>query len=129
MAIRCYFFLQIWREYLLQCNDIYPKKWYLISKTCISMQSFKIFTNLAESLLLLILAYRKFYSNFPFFPWKHDTEAIKHVFGYARQIVPDFTYYEFYKIINKVMYRDKILRLENLINYQEKTSAQGNFIF
>lgn len=93
------------------------------------MQSFKIFTSLAESMVLLILTYRKYYSTFPFFPWKHGTEAIEHVFGLARQIVPDFTYYEFYKIINKVMYRDKILRLENLINHQDKTSAQGIIIF
>ena len=72
-------------------------------------------------MLLIILAYRKYYSNFPFFSWEHGTEAIE-------QIVSDFTYYEFYKIINKVMYRDKILRLENLINHQDKTSAQGIII-
>ena len=51
------------------------------------------------------------------------------MFGIARQIVPDFSYYEFYKIINKVMYRDKILRFENLINYQDKTSAQGIWLY
>ena len=129
MVMRCYFFLQMWKEYLSQCHDIYQNKWYLISKTCISMQSFKIFTSLAESMLLIILAYRKYYSNFPFFPWEHGTEAIEHVFGVARQIVSDFTYYEFYKIINKVMYRDKILRLENLINYQDKTSAQDILLY
>ncbi|POG78531.1 uncharacterized protein OCT59_007391 [Rhizophagus irregularis] len=126
--MRCYFFLQMWKEYLLQCNEIYQNKWYLISKTCISMQSFKIFTSLAESMLLLILAYRKYYLTFSFFSWEHGTKAIEHVFGLARQIVLDFTYYEFYKIINKVMYRDKILKLENLINHQDKTSAQG-YIF
>ena len=76
-------------------------------------------------MVLLIIAYRDFYTNFPFFPWEHGTEAIEHIFGLARQIVPDFTYYEFYKIANRVMYRDKLLRLENLTNNQEKTSAQG----
>ncbi|CAB4483672.1 unnamed protein product [Rhizophagus irregularis] len=71
MVMRCYFFLQMWKEYLLQCNEIYQNKWYLISKTCISMQSFKIFTSLAESMLLLILAYRKYYSTFPLILWEH----------------------------------------------------------
>ncbi|GBB90981.1 hypothetical protein RclHR1_18060001, partial [Rhizophagus clarus] len=69
-----------------------------------------------------------YYSNFPFFPWEHGTEAIEHIFGLARQIVPDFTYYEFYKIVNRVMYRDKLLRLENLTSNQGKTLAQG-YIF
>ena len=76
-------------------------------------------------MVLLIIAYRDFYSNFSFFPWEHRTEAIEHIFGLARQIVPDFTYYEFYKIVNRVMYRDKILQLKKLVNNQEKTSAQG----
>ena len=76
-------------------------------------------------MVLLIIAYRNFYSNFPFFPWEHGTEAIEHMFGIARQIVLDFSYYEFYKIVNRVMYRDKILRVENLINNRDKTSAQG----
>uniref|UniRef100_U9SP91 Uncharacterized protein n=1 Tax=Rhizophagus irregularis (strain DAOM 181602 / DAOM 197198 / MUCL 43194) TaxID=747089 RepID=U9SP91_RHIID len=87
--MRCYFFLQMWKEYLLQCNEIYQNKWYLISKTCISMQSFKIFTSLAESMLLLILAYRKYYLTFSFFSWEHGTKAIEHVFGLARQIPSD----------------------------------------
>jgi len=76
-------------------------------------------------MVLLIIAYQDFYTNFPFFPWKHETKTIEHIFGLARQIVSDFTYYEFYKIANRVMYRDKLLRLKNLTNNQKKTSAQG----
>ncbi|GBB90983.1 hypothetical protein RclHR1_18060003 [Rhizophagus clarus] len=101
MAMRAYFFLIMWKEYLIQCT---------------------------ESIVLLIIVYQDYYSNFPFFPWEHGTEAIEHIFGLARQIVPDFTYYEFYKIVNRVMYRDKLLRLENLTSNQGKILAQG-YIF
>jgi hypothetical protein len=125
MVMRAYFFLIMWKDYLDQCSNFHSGKWYSFSKSCISIQSWKIFTSLAESMVLLIIAYRDFYTNFPFFLWEHRTEAIEHIFGLARQIVPDFTYYEFYKIANRVMYRDKLLRLENLTNNQEKTYAQG----
>jgi hypothetical protein len=125
MVMRAYFFLLMWKEYLERCSNLHSSKWYSFSRSCISLQSWKIFISLAESMVLLIIAYRNFYSNFPFFPWEHGTEAIEHMFGIARQIVPDFSYYEFYKIVNRVMYRDKILRVENLINNRDKTSAQG----
>jgi len=65
--MRAYFFLIMWKKYLDRCSDLHSGKWYSFSKSCISIQSWKIFTSLAESMVLLIIAYRDFYSNFPFF--------------------------------------------------------------
>ena len=39
--------------------------------------------------------------------------------------MPDFSYYELYKILNRVQHRNNILRSENISNIQEKKSASG----
>ncbi|EGG08194.1 uncharacterized protein MELLADRAFT_84981 [Melampsora larici-populina 98AG31] len=57
----------------------------------ISHASFKIFSSLAESLLALIILHREYYTDFPFCPWKHGTEACKHIFGWMRVISPNFS--------------------------------------
>src|ERR1043165_8355632 len=129
MAMRAYFFLHAWKNYIDQCAILHSTKWYNMNKSCISIQSFNIFCSLAESLVLLILAHRDYYSNYPFFPWEHGTEALEHLFGIARQLTPDFSYYELYKILNRIQYRDNILRNENISNIQEKKSASDKFIF
>lgn len=126
MAMRAYFFLCAWKNYIDQCAILHSAKWYNISKSCISTQSFNIFCSLAESLVLLIISYRDYYSNHPFFPWEHGTEALEHLFGIARQLVLDFSYYELYKILNRVQHRDNILRSENISDIQEKKSASGD---
>jgi hypothetical protein len=76
-------------------------------------------------LVLLILAHRNYYSNYPFFPWEYCIEALEHLVGIARQLIPDFTYYELYKIISRVQHRDNILCSENISDIQEKKSAAG----
>ena len=48
--------------------------------------------------------------------------------------MPDFSYYELYKILNRIQHRDNILRSENISDIQEKKSAAGklynfNFMF
>jgi hypothetical protein len=67
MAMHAYFFLSTWKNCIEQCVILHLVKWYNINKSCISSQSFNIFCNLAESLVLLILAHRNYYSNYPFF--------------------------------------------------------------
>ncbi|CAG8827109.1 27746_t:CDS:2, partial [Gigaspora margarita] len=82
----------------------------------------------AESLVLLILAHRDYYPNHLFFPCEHGTEALEHLFGISRQLMPDFSYYELYKILNRVQHRDNILHSENISNIQEKKPA-SDYIF
>ncbi|CAI2199558.1 10998_t:CDS:2, partial [Funneliformis geosporum] len=54
---------------------------------------------------------------------EHGTEVLEHVFGLARQLIPDFTAYEFFKILRRVMYHNKILRTEDFSIKKEKVSA------
>src|SRR5581483_7970303 len=132
MVMRAYFFLSMWKNYIEQCAILHSAKWYNMNKSCISLQSFNIFCSLAESLVLLILAHKDYYSNYPFFPWEYGTEAFEHLFGIARQLVPDFSYYELYKVISQVQHRDNILHSKNISDIQEKKSAAGklyNFNF
>ncbi len=84
--------------------------------SCILTQSFNIFCSLVEFLILLILAHKDYYPNYPFFPWKYDTEALEHLFEIARQLISDFSYYELYKILNQIQYRDNILHSKNISN-------------
>ncbi|CAH1769298.1 2901_t:CDS:2, partial [Entrophospora sp. SA101] len=102
MVMRAYFFLNVWKEYLNNCANIYSQKWYSFNKSCISIQSWKTFGSLAEYMVLLVLAHRNYYSNCPFLPWEHD--------------------------ITKITHCDKILRQENLTQTSEKSSAEG-YIF
>ena len=44
------------------------------------------------------------------------------LFGLAHQLVPDFTAYEFFKILRQVMHRDKILRTGDFGIKKEKVS-------
>src|SRR6266498_2183664 len=129
MAMRAYFFLSTWKNYIEQCAILHSAKWYSMNKSCISSQNFNIICSLAESLVLLILVHRDFYPSYPFFPWEHGTEALEHLFGIARQLMPDFSYYELYKILSRVQHRDNILRSENISNIQEKQSASGKLYF
>ncbi|GES83162.1 hypothetical protein GLOIN_2v1777971 [Rhizophagus clarus] len=123
MAMRGYFFLKMWAKYIENAGQLYDSK-FSISKNFISSQSFKIFTSLAESLILLIISHHEFYPLYPLYPWEHGTEAIEHLFGISRQITNDFSFYEFFKIQQRVAYRDKIIRQDIQIQ-KEKTSASG----
>ena len=105
MAMRGYFFLNMWAEFIENASKLYNSM-FSIAKNFISPQSFKIFINLAKSLILLIITHREYYSSYPLYPWEHGTEAIEHVFGISRQITNDFSFYEFFKIQQRVAYRN-----------------------
>jgi len=126
MTMRAYFFLEIWKEYIEKAAQFHSRSWYSLQRSFVSVQSYRIFKSLAESFVLLVISHRDFYSKFPLLPWEHGTEALEHVFGIARQMIPDFTFYELYKIIHRVMYHDRLQREGNFYFSQEKTVASGN---
>jgi hypothetical protein len=99
MAMRAYFFLNFWKSYIEETSEKTSKEWYSIARSFISIQSYNIFKSLVESLILLIISHCDYYENYPLLPWEHGTEALEHVFGIARQLIPDFTSYEFFKIL------------------------------
>ena len=125
MVMRAYFFLNFWKSYIEKASEKTSKEWYSTTRSFISIQSYHIFKSLAESLVLLIISHRDYYEDYPLLPWEHGTEALEHVFGLARQLIPDFTAYEFFKILRRVMHRDKILRTGDFGMKKEKVSATG----
>ncbi|PKC07799.1 hypothetical protein RhiirA5_500417 [Rhizophagus irregularis] len=54
--------------------------------------------------------------------------ALEHVFGISRRILPDFNFYKFFKIQQRVSYRDKISRAGIIDTNRERNSAAG-YIF
>jgi hypothetical protein len=129
MAMRAFFFLKIWKDYIKRCGIAHSSKWYNLQRSIISIQSFEIFISMAESLIMLILVHRDYYPKYPLFLWEHGTEALEHIFGISRQVIADFNFYEFYKIQKRVMYQDKISRAGLIDTSRNRTSAAGkNFI-
>ncbi|CAG8800005.1 24730_t:CDS:2, partial [Gigaspora margarita] len=57
---------------------------------------------------------------------KHGTKVLEHLFGIAKQLLPDCSYYELYKILNRIQHRNNILRSENISNIQEKKIVYEN---
>ncbi|CAJ0767631.1 10340_t:CDS:2, partial [Entrophospora sp. SA101] len=125
MVLRAYFFLNTWKNYVECCSIHYSKKWYSLQKSFISIQSYDIFISMAESLIMLIIAHREYYSLFPLFPWEHGTEGLEHIFGISRRILPDFNFNEFFKIQQRVSYRDKIARAGIIDTSKDHNSAAG----
>ncbi|EGF98707.1 uncharacterized protein MELLADRAFT_95458 [Melampsora larici-populina 98AG31] len=95
------FFLRKWNSYLQKQKQetgsmMSPKK------NGISPQSLKIFTQLAESLIALIISHREYYPKFPLLPWKHGTEMCEHLFGWLRIISPNFTVLDARQLVPKL---------------------------
>ncbi|CAB4439121.1 unnamed protein product [Rhizophagus irregularis] len=120
-----YLFVFVWKDYIQRCGMIHSSKWYNMQHSIISMQSFKIFISIAESLIMLIIVHREYYPHYPLFLWEHGTEALEHIFGISRQVIADFNFYEFYKIQKRVMYRDKISRAGLINTSRDRTLARG----
>ncbi|KAG7095217.1 hypothetical protein E1B28_005992 [Marasmius oreades] len=86
MALRARFFFMAWRTHIASHPD------HSTNVHFISRQSYNIFLTLCDSLLKLIVVYRRWYPTYPLLPWLHSTEPCEHVFGILRQLKKDFTY-------------------------------------
>lgn len=86
MVMRAKFFLMGWRSHIVSHPDHAPHIHF------ISRESFDVFMTLCDSLLSLIIIYRKFYPQYPLLPWLHSTEPCEHLFGTLRLLKKDFNY-------------------------------------
>ena len=127
MSMTSFFFLRIWKEYITKMSEKYSD-FVSVSKNFLADQSFAIFTSLAESMVLLVKAHREYYSNYPFLPWMHGSEACEHFFGMARQIKSDFNYSELLQLVPKISQCAKALRTKNIILEKEKSVREGKGI-
>lgn len=98
---------------------------YSTQRSFISPAAFHIFNRLCDSLVLLALAYAKYYPDQPFCPWLMGTEFVEHFFGLARMILPNFTYAELLKMVQHIMVRQRILLSGNFKENREKKSKVG----
>ena len=125
-AYRTKFFLRIWKEHVAKMSKRFPDL-YKASRSFISSQSFNIFNRLCDSLILLALAYARFYPEHPFCPWLLGTEFVEHFFGLARTLLPDFTYAELLKLVKHIMLRQHIL-LTGSIKYKKERNSRSGYI-
>ena len=89
MALRCRYFLRLWRRFLKARK--YPETKYYISR-----EAKDILEKLIDDLLALIYMYRdKFEGRYPLLLWLHSTEICKHVFAECRKLIKDFTHLNF----------------------------------
>ena len=119
-----FFFLQFWKEHVTSMSKKYPD-FISESKNFLSDQSFAIFTSLAESMILLVKAHQDYYTNYPFLPWMHGSEACEHFFGVTRQINSDFNYAELLQLVPKISQCAKALRAKNIVLEKEKSVREG----
>ncbi|GBC01527.1 hypothetical protein RclHR1_04210013 [Rhizophagus clarus] len=127
MAMRGYFFLNIWAEYIESANQLYNSIFF-ISKNFISPQSFKMFTSLAESLILLIISYRKFYSLYPLYLWKHGIQIQKEktsASGYVFDFNPNSMLNENINILFIKTLEIKLLNNKIIPHFYISTSCQS----
>jgi hypothetical protein len=86
MVMRARYFLMAWRSHIIAHPD------HAAHIHFISRKSFDIFVTLCDSLLSLIVVYRKFYPDYPLLPWLHSTEPCEHFFGVLHVLKKDFSY-------------------------------------
>lgn len=96
MVLRARFFSMAWYTHV----TLHPE--YSVNVQFISRQSYDIFLTLCDSLLSLIIVYRRFYPTYPLLPWLHSTEVCEHVFGIIRQLKKDFNYPDFLHLVRKL---------------------------
>lgn len=125
MAMIAYFFLMLWRSYILSARSA-NSNYISLEKNFLATQTFNILTSLAESLILLIVSHRDFYDSYPLLPWLHGSEGCEHFFGLCRQINNDFTFSDLLYMVPKVSYIYKAYTNGTLNEViKDKTSGVG----
>jgi hypothetical protein len=123
-AFRARFWLHICHEHIIKMSSKFGDL-YSSTRSFISPASFHIFNRLCDTLVLLVIAYRRYYPDQPFCPWLLGTEFLEHFFGLARMLLPNFTFAEFWKMVQHIMVRQQILSTGKFTKKQERTSAVG----
>lgn len=126
-AIWAQFWLHFWCEHVLfmakKYPDLYSKEWSFISPA-----SFHIFNPLFDTLILLVIAHSHFYPDQPFCPWIYGTKFVKHFFGLAWMILPNFTWTELIKMVQHVMVHQRILLSGDFKSMKHKKESNVGYI-
>lgn len=95
------FFLQRWHAYLVHRQN-QPNSLMSVHSNFISHQSYNIFLHMANSLIGLIISHCEYHSEYRLHPWKHGTEAVEHIFGWMRVVMPNFTVLDARQMMPKI---------------------------
>ncbi|CAG8814760.1 10131_t:CDS:2, partial [Gigaspora rosea] len=75
--------------------------------------------------ILLTIAYRDFYPQYPFTPWMYGSEGCEHFFGLAHQFFPDFAFNDLVALTPKIACLYKAYSSGSLKSDKEKTTGIG----
>ena len=123
-AMRARFFLHIWYKHIAKLSLELPDL-YSMTRSFISPASFNIFNRLCDTLLLLILSYAKYYPKHPFWLWLVGTKFIKHFFGLAHSLLPNFTFAEFLKTVKHTMLHQQLMLSRKFSAKKEQLACAG----
>ena len=125
MIMGSYFFVKRWREFILEMSQSVGYNMVTMNRNFLASQTYNSIMQLCESSFMLIYCHAQHYPSIPLCTWLHSTEAVEHLFGLARQILPDFSLLEFQQVIPKIKRMMKIWVKESVHGF-EQTSHWSN---
>lgn len=105
-AFRARFWLHFVYQHICELSKTFPDL-YSKKRSFISPPSLRIFNRLCDTLVLLVLVYSEHYPGVPFGIHTINTAFIEHFFGVARELLPNFSYAEFLKMVQHIMLRQR----------------------
>lgn len=96
-----------------------------VNQNGISHQSQKIFIQLGESLIGLIISHCDYYPNYPLCTWNHGTKACEHIFGWMRIISPNFTVLDAHQMMPKIFTVVKSIMIGQIVIPQSDNVQSG----
>ena len=89
-------------------------------------QTYSSLIQCCEAIVMLIHCHAKYYHEVPLCTWLHGTEALEHLYGIARQILPDFTVLDFKQMMPKIMRMVKIWINGGVKGFETQSHYGGN---
>ncbi|CAG8472868.1 12759_t:CDS:10, partial [Racocetra persica] len=87
----------------------------------IAPQIFAILISLAESMVLLVKAYKDFYNQYPLVSWIYGSEVCEHFFGAAQQVNADFDFAKLLEMVPKIDHYTKALNSKEISFNKDKS--------
>lgn len=127
-AFRARFWLNFVYYHIFDLSQRFPDL-YSTKRSFISPPSLRIFNRLCDTLVLLAIAYSEHYPTVPFSVPNISTEFVEHFFGTARDLLPNFIYAEFLKIVQHVMVRQRIVESGSVTPGKSLKDSASGYIF
>ncbi|KAF9076319.1 hypothetical protein BDP27DRAFT_1534318, partial [Rhodocollybia butyracea] len=120
MLLCARYFVDMWQKFIEKAPC------YRQHQNFLTHESVDIISFLVNGLILLIIIHRDYFPHVPLLPWLHSSEACKHFFGMARQIVKDFTMLDFYQMVPKLLLRLREAVFNSRSDTKEEMTARAS---